>query len=212
MNEPLVGIVVPVYNGAEYLQECLAAILSQTYSNWRAVVVDNCSQDETGAVADEFARRDARFRVVHCADFLSQQENYNRAVACAPEGSLFIKMVEADNWIAPDCVKRMLEVADSDAEIGVVGAYYLKGLALMGSGIPYRTCVLSGREVCRMHLLESVYFLGTPTTLMFRKADSPGCLPVFPTRSVMGRCGLVFPHLAPVEVRLRAPGSGIFAC
>jgi glycosyltransferase involved in cell wall biosynthesis len=179
MDGPLVGIVIPVYNGADYLQECLTSILGQTYPNWRAVIVNNCSRDGTGAIADEFARRDARFRVVHCVEFLGQCENYNRAISLVPDGSAFIKVVEADNWIAPECLERMLEVAKGDERIGIVGAYYLKGLGLQGSGIPYNTNVLSGRQVCRMHLLEKVYFLGTPTTLLYRAAAVRELSPCF---------------------------------
>ncbi len=179
MTEPSVGIVVPVYNGAEYLCECLASIVAQTHSNWQAVVVNNSSTDGTGAIADEFARRDARIRVAHCAEFLDQAENYNRAVALAPQGSRFIKIVEADNVLMPEALHRLVEVADSDPQIGIVGGYYLKGLELMGSGVAYDTCVLSGREVCRIHLLKNVYLLGTPTTLLFRAESLLGATPVF---------------------------------
>lgn len=168
MNEPLVGIVVPVYNGADYLAECLASIQAQTYTHWRAVVVDNCSEDGTGAIAEGFARGDNRFRVLHCTEFLDQARNYNRAVAAAPEGSRYIKLVEADNWIIPDCVRSMVNVAESDPQVGLVGAYYLKGADVMGSGLPYEVSVLPGPDVCRMHLLQKVYFFGTPTTLLFR--------------------------------------------
>src|SRR5438132_11086287 len=83
---PRVSIVVPVYNGAQYLAECLASIASQTYQRWEAVVVNNCSTDGTAEIADAFVRQDSRFRVIHCTEFVPICENYNRAIDSASEG------------------------------------------------------------------------------------------------------------------------------
>src|SRR4051812_4388851 len=96
MNEPLVQILVPVYNGAEHIRECLEGILKQNYSNWRGVVVNNCSTDATGSIADEYSRRDRRLSVKHCKEFLSQSENYNRALGETQKDAEYVKVVEAD--------------------------------------------------------------------------------------------------------------------
>jgi len=168
MTAPLVAIVVPVYNGALHLEECLQSILDQTYANWRAVVVNNCSSDRTGEIANEFARRDPRLRVLHCKDFIGKSENYNRSVAQAPEDAEYIKVLEADNWITPDCIERAVRLAEKDVKIGIVGSYWFHGKDISVPGLDYRTQVFSGHEVVRLLFLESVYLFGTPTTLFFR--------------------------------------------
>jgi glycosyltransferase involved in cell wall biosynthesis len=178
-HAPRVSIVVPVYNGAEHLRECLASITAQTYHQWEAVVVNNCSTDGTAEIAEEFAEQDPRFRLVHCTEFLSQSENYNRAIACATRGSEFVKIVEADNNIWPECIERMVEVASSDHEIGIVGCHYLHGRKLFGDGIRSRRNVLSGNEVRRDHLVNDEYYLGNPTTLLFRAAALSEATPCF---------------------------------
>jgi glycosyltransferase involved in cell wall biosynthesis len=197
---PRVSIVVPVYNGEQHLQECLASITQQTFQDWEAVVVNNCSKDRTAEIATSFAEQDARFRVVHCTEFLSQSENYNRAVACASPGVEFVKIVEADNYLWPECIERLVQLASSDHEIGIVGSYYLQGEELAGQGFPAQRAVLPGNEVRRDHLLTDVYYLGVPTTLLFRTKALAEAEPCF-------RPGLFFDD---VELCFRVLGEWKF--
>lgn len=60
-----IGIVVPVYNGAQYLAETLEAVLAQTFVDWEMVIVDDGSTDGSGPIANAFAARDPRIRVVY---------------------------------------------------------------------------------------------------------------------------------------------------
>ena len=168
MNEPLVAVVVPVFNGAQHLGECLESILAQTYSNWRTVLVDNCSSDGTGAIADEFARRDRRIRVFHCERFVAKNENYNRAVALADADAEYIKVLEADNWITEDCLGRTVRLAQQDATIGIVSSYLLYGSHPANRGLPYSDQLISGHDVIRRYYLSGTSFFGTPTGLLFR--------------------------------------------
>ncbi|MFA5844415.1 MAG: glycosyltransferase [Coriobacteriia bacterium] len=60
-----VSVVVPTYNQAQYLPLALDSILGQTYGDWEAIVVNDGSTDNTASIADDFARRDPRFKVIH---------------------------------------------------------------------------------------------------------------------------------------------------
>lgn len=64
-SEPLVSVVVPAYDVAAYLPACLDSLLAQTHRNLEVVVVDDGSPDVSGAIAEEYAGRDDRVRVVH---------------------------------------------------------------------------------------------------------------------------------------------------
>ena len=63
--QPLVSVIVPVYNVEGYLPRCLSAISEQTYHNLEIILVDDGSTDGSGAICDEFAGNDSRARVIH---------------------------------------------------------------------------------------------------------------------------------------------------
>lgn len=62
---PFFSIIIPVYNVASYLRECLDSVLAQTFTDWEAICVDDGSTDGSGAALDEYADRDNRFKVIH---------------------------------------------------------------------------------------------------------------------------------------------------
>ena len=62
---PFFSIIIPVYNVAPYLRECLDSVLAQTFTDWEAICVDDGSTDDSGAILDEYVARDKRFRVIH---------------------------------------------------------------------------------------------------------------------------------------------------
>ena len=62
---PFFSIIIPVYNVAPYLRECLDSVLNQTFADWEAICIDDGSTDESGAILDEYAAKDNRFRGFH---------------------------------------------------------------------------------------------------------------------------------------------------
>lgn len=96
---PVFSIIIPVYNVAPYLRECLDSVLAQTFADWEAICVDDGSTDGSGAILDEYAAKDARFRIVH-------QENAGvsvaRNVALDVARGVWIGFVDADDVISPE--------------------------------------------------------------------------------------------------------------
>ena len=63
MNEKKVSIVLPVYNGAAYLAESIESVIAQTYANWELIIVNDCSTDDSLAIASKYASQDDRIKV-----------------------------------------------------------------------------------------------------------------------------------------------------
>lgn len=168
MNQPLVSVVTPFHNTARYLAQSIESVIAQTYSQFEYILVDNCSTDGSGEIAENYARRDARVRVIHRTQLLSQMQNYNSALTEISGASQYCKIVQADDAIFPECLRLMVEVFGKSESIGLVSSYDLKGDAVRGSGFPRDVSVLSGREMARMHLRTGVFVFGSPTTVMYR--------------------------------------------
>ena len=166
--QPLVSVVTPVYNGAGYLAECIESVLAQTYENWEYVIVNNRSTDRSLEIAQHYARQDARIRIHNNGKFLALMQNWNHALRQISAESEYCKVVHADDWLFPECIAQMVDLAEANPSVGLVGSYALKGDRVYCDGLPYPSTVVPGREICRLSLLGSIYVFGSPTSLLIR--------------------------------------------
>ena len=173
VTEPLVSVITPVYNGEAYLANCIESVLSQTYTNWEYVIVNNCSTDRTPEIADDYARTDARIRLHHNTDFLDLMPNWNHALRQMNQQSHYCKVVHADDGLFPRCLELMVDVAKANPSVGIVGAYNLQNSQVGLDGLPYPSTVIPGRELGRSALyhigrLGGHWVFGSPTSLLLR--------------------------------------------
>jgi glycosyltransferase involved in cell wall biosynthesis len=170
LSEPLVSVVTPFHNTVAYLAQCIESVLAQTYSQFEYLLVDNCSTDASAEIAAAYAQRDPRIRLIRRSKMLSQVQNYNTALAEISAGSQYCKIVQADDSIFPDCLRLMVQAFGQSESIGLVSSYYLKGATVRGSGFPYPTSLLPGREMARFYLRTGIFVFGSPTTVMYRSS------------------------------------------
>lgn len=118
-REPLISMIVPVYNVMSYLEDCFSSIISQTYSNLEIIIVDDGSTDGSSDICDRYAGMDGRIRVIH-------QENQGaararkKAVMCAT--GIYTGFVDADDKISPDMVAYMAAHI-GNCDLATVGCY-----------------------------------------------------------------------------------------
>jgi glycosyltransferase involved in cell wall biosynthesis len=165
---PLVSVVTPVYNGAEYLADCIESVLAQTYPHFEYLIVDNCSTDGTLAIASSYALKDSRVHVHTNDTFVGVIENHNRAVRQISRESKYCKIVSADDFLAAECIAKMVELAEANPTVGIVSAYTVLGNRVVNVGLRCDRAVVSGHEICRATLLGGPYVFGAPTSLMYR--------------------------------------------
>jgi glycosyltransferase involved in cell wall biosynthesis len=166
---PLISVLTPVYNGERYLAECIESVRAQTRTDWEYIVVDNCSQDGSADLAERYAAIDARIRVVRCDEFVNVHRSFSRSARLMHPHSRYCKFVCADDWMYPECLERMVSVAERHSTVGVVSSYHLHGKHLGHGGfIPYTDEVVPGKEVIRIKLLENEYLIGSPSQLLYR--------------------------------------------
>jgi glycosyltransferase involved in cell wall biosynthesis len=170
VSQPLVSVVTPFHNTAPYLAHSIESVLSQSYSNFEYILVDNCSTDGSGEIAETFARRDPRVRLIRRSQLLSQVQNYNRALDEISEASRYCKIVQADDFILPECLQLMVEAFERSESVGLMSSYWLKGNEVRGTGFPYPTPILPGKEMARLYLRTGLWVFGSPTAVMYRSS------------------------------------------
>jgi glycosyltransferase involved in cell wall biosynthesis len=188
-----------VYNGEPYLADCIESILAQTYSNWEYSIVNNCSTDRTLETAERYAKRDPRIRVYTNETFLDIIGNANNAFRLISPDSKYCKSVSADDWLYPECLERMVGLAEAHPSVGVVGAYQLSGGGdkwyVRTDGLSYYTEVLAGRDICRMHFLSDISVFGNPTSNLYRADLVRSTDTFFPNLSAEADVSAIFNNL-----------------
>ncbi len=121
-EKQLVSIIIPVYNVDEYLQESLESVLAQTYPNWEALLVDDGATDQSGKICDAFSAKDKRFKVFHLE---------NKGAAAARNFALdrisgdYVVFIDADDYVKPDFIEKMLQAAiDTNVQLVVCDWMY----------------------------------------------------------------------------------------
>lgn len=105
MTQPLVSVIVPVYNSEAFLERTVNSILGQTYENIEAILVDDGSTDKSGRICDSYAAKDKRAKAYHNTNHgVSYSRNYGLAVA---QGE-YVHFVDADDIIPSNFVEVML--------------------------------------------------------------------------------------------------------
>ena len=106
-EKPLISIIVPVYNVAPYLPNCLDSIINQTYKNLEIILVASTSPDNSVEICDEYAEKNKRISVIHCpANGLS--DGRNRGIDAA-HGE-YLSFIDSDDFIAPEFIQALYDI------------------------------------------------------------------------------------------------------
>ena len=118
-----VSIIVPAYNAEKTIGRCVESVLNQTYRDFELIVLDDGSEDATGAILDEYAKKDSRIRVVHKANS-GVSDTRNRGLDLAAGD--YLQFLDADDWAAPDATRLFVRAMEDNPECGMVIADFYR--------------------------------------------------------------------------------------
>ena len=159
-NEPRLSVVMPVRNGRAFLDECVRSVLGQTFRDFEFVILDDASDDGTGEALREWARRDARIRVVESRRPLGLSGSSNAVVreARAP----LVARMDADDVAHPERLARQVAVMGERPDVVLVGTL-CEGIDAAGRRVRPRD---------RWRLVRASLYPPFPHgSVMFRRAD-----------------------------------------
>lgn len=165
--QPLISILVPVYNVERYLARCLNSIVTQTYSNLEIILVNDGSSDRSGGICDEYAAQDSRIRVIHQAN-AGVATARNKALA-AVSGEYFM-FVDSDDYLSADAVQLLYARLISDGSDMAVGKHtdVHEDGSTNGTFCEWMSdCVISGEESLR-DVEEKRRFAGAPWGKLYK--------------------------------------------
>ncbi len=149
------SIVVPVYNGAPYIQNCLENLEKQTFRDWQAIFVNDGSTDDTKETLERIVTPHARCHVIHKANGgTAQTRNAGLEIVDSP----YVTFMDVDDELDPRMYEILVDLMDrTEADMGVCG-YYFK--VERDDAEPYLEeknypgCILRGRDAIREKLVE----------------------------------------------------------
>lgn len=117
-----VSFIIPIYNVAPYLNQCISSVCNQTYPNIEIVLVDDGSTDNSGQICEEWGSKDERIRIIHKKNGgLSDARN---AGLDAAEGE-YVCFLDGDDYISPKLVETVLPIMEKGYDMAAYQYYFV---------------------------------------------------------------------------------------
>lgn len=123
MTNPLVSIIVPVYNAQNSVARCLESICSQTYQELEIIVLNDGSTDDSLTICNQFCAKDPRVTVV---DKENEGLSITRNVGMRLAQGKYLQFVDSDDHLAPDFTQRMVTAAEQHDATLVISPYWME--------------------------------------------------------------------------------------
>jgi len=172
INTPRVSVVIPVYNCEKYIRQAIESVLGQEFQDWELVVVNNASTDRTLNEIHQFC--DKRLRLINNDTNIGLEANWNKAISAA-RGE-YVKLLPADDFLYPPCLKQQIEVFEHPENASLVLVSCARdivdpdGKRLIVRKFPGRERKIPGITAIRTVLRSGTNLLGEPGAILFKRA------------------------------------------
>jgi glycosyltransferase involved in cell wall biosynthesis len=177
MSPPLVVVVTPVYNGAEFIAETMESVQAQTWPNLIHLVLDNNSSDGTGEIVERYRNGRVPLQVFRNETTLPILENWNTAYGMVPAEAAYVRILCADDTITPDSIEEMVKLGEAHPEVGVIGCLHWCDGGVGDFLWPAGQEVFDGEDAIRRTILREGILM--PVQMMMRKSVSDQRKPLF---------------------------------
>lgn len=110
-KQPLVSVIMPVYNAEKYLSEAIESVISQSYSNWELLIVDDGSNDNSISIIESYAKKDSRIRI-YTNDSGEHGSGIARNYGMKRISGKYTYFMDADDWIEKDLLQDTVALAE----------------------------------------------------------------------------------------------------
>ncbi|MHA7131826.1 glycosyltransferase family 2 protein [Algoriphagus namhaensis] len=121
MSKPSISIIIPCYNQAHFLGDCIGSLVSQNFPKWEAIIVNDGSTDRTADLAEEFSQKDPR---------IQSFSQTNQGLSAARNAGLYLAkgeyllFLDGDDWLEPDCLQTFFEATLANSRLSLFRAGY----------------------------------------------------------------------------------------
>ena len=165
---PMVSIIVPVYNAELSLHRCIDSILNQEYTDFELLLMDDGSKDSSGTICDEYAAKDTRVRVIHKENSgVSDTRNQALELACGK----YLQFLDSDDWITPKATKLFVDAAEEhNCDLVISDFYRVVGERVSHKGDIENEGVMTLEEFAS-HMIENPadFYYGVLWNKLFRR-------------------------------------------
>ena len=171
MDEPLVSVCLPVWNGARYLKVAIDSVLKQSYPNFELIICDDGSTDVSQDIMHDYAQKDSRIKCFQNNLRLGLFQNYNACMEHA-QGE-FIKPFAQDDVFHDNLLKELVDILLNNAHVSLASCFKAavdkdgKEVEFSHNGLP--AGLNSGLKIIKACLGTGINLIGEPTTVMFRR-------------------------------------------
>ena len=168
LMQPMVSIIVPIYNAEQYLRRCVDSILNQEYTDFELLLVNDGSTDASGDICEEYGDRDPRVIVIQ-KENTGVSDSRNRALDRAR--GKYLQFLDSDDWITPDATRLFVRAAEEYGCDMVISDFYrVVGERLSTKGDIEEEGVLT-REEFAAHMMENPadFYYGVLWNKLYRR-------------------------------------------
>ena len=169
---PFISIIMPVYNVEKYIEKSVESVLSQTFTDFELLLVDDCSPDNSGKICDDFAKRDSRVRVIH----LEKNGGVSNARNTAMQEiqGRYLCFLDSDDYFDENMLEVLAEsVSENPAQVvvfGLVEEYHdTEGSLAKTKTVSYKNMIIRNKQALRAEMLklEVLDLYGYPCNKMY---------------------------------------------